>query len=87
MKKLSHLAAAIIAGITLAVWGASGFHTGWTQTSIPVHGVDEITGIEYTTYQDGFVAGVDVLAAGLGLAIAISGLSIAIQFLKSRKTA
>lgn len=85
MKKLAHITAAVVAIATLAVWGASGFHTGWTQTSIPVHGVDEITGIEYTTYQDGFVAGIDVLGGGIGIAIAISALSLAVQFIKSRK--
>ena len=84
MKKALHFLAAIVAIATLAVWASGGFHTGWTQTSIPVQGVDEITGIEFTTYKDGFVAGLDVLAAGIGAALLLSASSLAIQFSASR---
>lgn len=84
MKKLPHIAAAIVAAITVGIWAKGGFHTGWTQTSIPVNGIDEITGIEYTTYQDGFIAGIDVLAVGIGIAIAISAITTGVHFLKAR---
>lgn len=85
MKKASYIFAAVVAAVTLTIWASTGFHTGWTQTSIPVTGVDEITGIEFTTYEEGFVAGVDVLGAGLGAAFGISALSLGIHKFRARK--
>lgn len=82
MKKIPFILATLLAVTGLALWASGGFHTGWTQTRIPVNGVDEITGIEYTTHKDGFIAGLDLLAAGLGSAIAIVCLSYAIPRLK-----
>ena len=85
MKKIAHILAAIIAIATFAIWGFGGFHTGWTQTSIPVNGIDEITGIEYTTYEDGFIAGIDVLSGGIALAVAISAIAVGVRFIRSHK--
>lgn len=63
-------AAAIAAGGGLAVWLATGAHTGWSQTRIPHTIVDEITEIEAVVFEDGFVAGVDFLGSAF-LAAAI----------------
>lgn len=60
------LLAALLAVGTVGTWLTTGAHRGWTQNKIPVTVVDEVTGIEATQYRDGFVAGVDVLALGLG---------------------
>ena len=84
MRKISYIVTALIAAATLVLWAAGGFHTGWTQTRIPVHGVDEITGIEFTTYEDGFIAGLEVLAAGLGAAFGISAISTALHYFNGR---
>jgi len=53
---------------TVAFWAAKGAHTGWTQNRVPVKQTDEVTGIEYVTYDERFVPGVEFLAAGVGLA-------------------
>lgn len=82
MKKIPFILATLLAVTGLALWALGGFHTGWTQTRIPVNGVDEITGIEFTTYKKGFVAGLDFLAASLGSALGIACFSYAIPHLK-----
>ena len=87
MKRASILLAALFAVATLIIWASGGFHTGWTQTSIPVTGVDEITGIEYVTHEDGFIAGLDVLAAGLGLSFLTLTLSVVVQKMSARSHA
>lgn len=85
MKQLPYIAAGLITIATITLWASSGFHTGWTQTNIPVTGTDEITGIEYTTYEDGFVAGIDILASGLGLALAIVVITFGIKMISNRQ--
>ncbi len=67
-------AAAFIA--VLALWLATGAHRGWTQTSKVVVQHDEITGIDYPVREKTFVAGVEILAAGVGLAATLAGASI-----------
>ena len=74
--RLLQLATALLALGTVGTWLATGAHRGWTQNKIPVTVVDEITGIEATEYRDGFVAGVDVLALGLGAAAVLGAASL-----------
>lgn len=64
---------------TVGFWAAKGAHTGWSQNRVPVPQTDEITGIEYVTYEDRFVPGVEFLAGGVGLA---AGLLVASLFFK-----
>ncbi len=61
--------------ITLGTWIATGSHTGFTQTSIIQMHHDEITGIDFPVHKDAFIAGVELLAAGLAGATALAGLS------------
>ncbi|ATC65486.1 hypothetical protein CMV30_16895 [Nibricoccus aquaticus] len=61
--------------LTLGTWIATGSHVGWTQTSIVQMQHDEITGIDFPVHKDAFIAGVEVLAAGLFFASAFAGLS------------
>ena len=61
--------------ITLGTWIATGAHTGFTQTSIVQMQHDEITGIDFPVHQEAFIAGVEILAAGLAGAAALGGLS------------
>lgn len=55
--------------VSVGVWLATGAHPGWSMTEVPVTKVDEVTGIEYRENQRRFVAGVDFVAAGVGLTI------------------
>ena len=52
-------------------WWAAGAHSGWTRTQIPVTVRDEVTGLEGTRYEPGFVPGLDFLAAAGVLAGAL----------------
>lgn len=66
-RLLSFLALAFaLAGA--GVWVATGAHVGWTQTSVVTMQRDEITGIDYPVRRAAFVAGVEVPAAGAGVA-------------------
>lgn len=67
----------VLALATIALWLGSGAHPGWTQTSVVELRLDEITGIEYPVRHDTFIAGVEVLGSGLGLAL----LSAALGFI------
>lgn len=57
----------------LAVWLSTGAHRGWTQTSRVVVQQDEITGIDYPVREKTFVAGVEFVAAGLGVSALLAG--------------
>lgn len=67
---------------TLGFWAAKGAHTGWTQNQVPMKQTDEVTGIEYVTYEKRYVPGVDFLGLGGSLA---AGLFV-VSFLVQRKT-
>ena len=53
--------------ITVVYWFSTGAHRGWSMDKVPVQQVDEITGLEYTSYEDRFVPGIDVLGGGIAL--------------------
>ncbi|MFP4282202.1 MAG: hypothetical protein ACLFU2_06235 [Opitutales bacterium] len=73
------LVSAALALATVALWALGGFHLGWTQTRIAETAIDPITEIEFTTYRDGFVAGVEVFVLGLGLSALFGGLGFYFQ--------
>lgn len=60
---------------TVVTWLGTGAHLGWTQTTLTTLQHDEITGIDYPVHRAGFVAGIEVLAAGLGVAAALAAAS------------
>jgi hypothetical protein len=68
---------------TVVFWANKGAHTGWSMDRVPVPQLDEITGIEYVTYDDRFVPGVDWLAGGIGLAALLFVTSL---FFRSKPT-
>lgn len=65
--------AALVATATLAVWLFTGAHWGWTRTHVTEMQHDEVTGIDFPVRQEKFVAGVEVLGAGAGLALLLGG--------------
>jgi hypothetical protein len=67
---------------TLGFWAAKGAHTGWTQNQVPMKQTDEVTGIEFVTYEKRYVPGVDFLGLGAGLAAGF----FAVSFLVQRKS-
>ena len=68
-------AAALLGGFSC--WFLLGAHRGWTKNQVPIQHTDEITSINYVTYEQRFVPGIDFLLASIGLA---SGLSAASFF-------
>ena len=76
------LIAAVCMLATIAWWFAAGAHRGWSMDKVPVEQVDEITGLNYTTYEDRYVPGVEVLGSG----IAFGALLLAGTFLRKPKT-
>lgn len=77
MKRLAlylRRAALALAALTVITWLATGAHRGWTQTSVPIEKVDEVTGLTWREYQKRFRPGVDFLAAGLAASGLLAGL-------------
>lgn len=58
--------------VTLTVWVGTGAHWGWTRTQTVRLQQDAVTGIEYPVHVPTFVAGVEVLAAGLAITGALA---------------
>jgi uncharacterized membrane protein len=63
--------AGFFALFSFSFWAAAGWNRGWTKTQIPVKQIDEVTGIEFVTYQDHFMPGVELLGLGLFLCIVL----------------
>jgi hypothetical protein len=76
MKIKLLIAAGGIFALSFGIWGFGGFHTGWTQTTIEVHGVDDITGIEYTQTKEGFVPGIEFPVAGAAGGLLFTALAL-----------
>jgi hypothetical protein len=53
---------------TVGFWTAKGAHTGWSMNQVPVKQIDEITEIEFVTYEKRFVPGIEFLGGGVGFA-------------------
>ena len=75
MRRILQMLAAALVLTAGGLWLAAGAHRGWTQTSVPVKTLDEVTGLEGITYQRRFVPGVDFLGAAVLGAGALAGVS------------
>ncbi|WP_438479192.1 hypothetical protein [Oleiharenicola lentus] len=75
VRKFLRILAALVAIGIVGFWFAKDGRTGWSQDRVPVNQKDEITGIDYVTYEERFVPGIDTLGAGLGVAAALFVLS------------
>jgi len=75
-RRVLQLAAALVFVAALGLWAATGAHRGWTRTQITEMHRDEITGLDYPVTRDSLVAGIDVVAAGSGLAVVLLGASL-----------
>lgn len=79
-RVLFRMLAAFFALFCFAFWAAAGWNKGWTKTQIPVKQLDEVTGIEFVIYKDHFAPGVELLALGLFVSIAL----FAITFIRRK---
>lgn len=70
---------AVVLLAVLGLWAATGAHLGWTQTSKVTTQHDEVTGIDFPVREKTFVAGVEVLAVGVGFAAALATAGVFVQ--------
>jgi len=71
LPKILRLAALVAALATLGVWLGTGAHRGWTRTSVTEMHRDEVTGLDFPVERAQFIAGLELLAAGLGVSAAL----------------
>ena len=62
--------------LTLGLWLVTGADKGWTKTSVVIMKTDPVTELRYPDSEKRFIAGVDFLAVGLGLAALLGGSSM-----------
>jgi len=70
----------------IVYWSGKGAHTGWSMDRVPTPQVDEITGIEFITYEDRFVPGIEWLGGAVGLSALFFGLSFFFRTKEKSKT-
>ena len=69
----------IILVLSFAVWGFSGFHRGWSKSTVTKMEIDEITGLEYPVTVNSFVFGLEILGAFVLIACVCLGASCAFK--------
>ncbi len=69
----------IILVLSFAVWGFSGFHRGWSKSTVTKMEIDEITGLEYPVTVNSFVFGLEILGAFVLIACVCLGTSYAFK--------
>lgn len=75
LRKVIRIFSAVCLAGVLVAWFALGANRGWTKTSVATQNVDEITGIEFSVFEDRFVPGVEFLAVGIGGSLVLAALS------------
>jgi len=75
LSKFLRIAALLVAVGVTVFWLSSGAHTGWSMNKVPVTLTDEITGIEYTEYEDRYVPGLEILIGAWGGSVVLFGAS------------
>lgn len=76
------LAAALVLVGAAGFWALKGANVGWNKDQVPVKQTDEVTGIEFVTYEKRFVPGFEFMGLSAGLAAGL----FAVSFLVQRKT-
>ena len=55
----------------VGLWFFGGMNLGWTKTSVPVEHRDEVTDQTYQVWETRFLPGLEFLAGGLSLGLAV----------------
>lgn len=84
MKRNLRVAALMLLVAATGVWLAAGANRGWTKTKISKKVLDEVTGIEGVTYENGFVPGIDFLGAAVVGTGILAGVSFLIRDNKTK---
>ena len=85
-RRLARYAALAVAVATIGFWAAKDGRLGWSQDRVPITQKDEITGLDYVTYEDRFVPGVDTLGLGLGISAGLFAVSFLFRSKKNQST-
>ena len=83
MKKWGLLLSLFVLLSTVGLWVGTGAHMGWSQNRVAVVQVDPITELEFTEYEEKFVAGIEVLGGGLAVSFGLGMISL---FFGNRKS-
>ena len=86
LANLLRIFGALCALGTFVLWAAGGFNPGWTKDRIAVETEDPITGLIGISYEETYIAGVEVLAMGTFLGVALFAVGIYLQRKHSRPT-
>ena len=78
-RRIIALSALLTLAGTVGYWVAKGAHRGWSQHRVPVSQTDEVTGIAFTTYENRFIPGIEILAGGVALAGGLFALSFFVR--------
>jgi hypothetical protein len=76
LRKTLRFLALMVLLAALVLWAAKGADLGWTKTNIARALPDPVTGLTGTTYEKGFIPGVDFLAVAALAAGVLAGVSI-----------
>lgn len=85
MIRTLRILAIVIFLAMVVIWAAMGANLGWTKTKVATVQVDPVTEIEFPTYEDRFVPGVEFLIAGIGAATVLFTCSVVLARFSSRK--
>lgn len=73
------LAAALVLIGAIGYWVAKGANLGWNKDQVPVKQTDEVTGLEFVTYEQRFVPGFEFMGLSAGLAAGLFAVSFFVQ--------
>lgn len=79
LRRGLRVAAFVVLVAAAGFWAAEGAHRGWSMNQVPIKQTDEVTGLEYVTYEDRYVPGVDFLGLAGGLAAGLFAVSFFVQ--------
>ena len=79
LRRGLRLLAGVVWLVAVAFWAAKGAHLGWSQNQVPHKQTDEVTGIEFITYEKNYVPGVDFLGLAGGIAAGFFVVSFFVQ--------
>ncbi len=71
--------ALVILILGFSVWGFSGFHWGWSKSTVTEMKMDEITGLEYPVKANTMVFGLELLGLFVLIAFICFGASFAFK--------
>lgn len=79
MKLIVRVTALVIVLVAVGFWLATGANRGWTKNQVEVKTLDEVTGIEGSSFRKQFVPGLDFLGAAVIGAGFLTGLSFLLR--------